>query len=1007
MPLQWQKFDVPLAAGLQTRQDPRALEPPSLTRALNAEFTELGGIQKRKPYASIGTDIEGGGTLSNIRRLATYRDELIAFTDTGLYSWSPSLETWQDRGEHLAVASTERTVFTSTTEQIDPDRAELDGVIVYTWTDAGDGFSRVAALDAESGAVLLFPTRLPNDGQEQAKVRAVGTNFHIYAHNGSGNGSELFVDVIAPADIATLNASAFPSVSTGAGTGGGFDVDVVGDTAYVAWQGASATSYGLASVSEAGTVARQTESRRYDGPIAIAARGTGTALRVVVVRPADLAGDEVIVGDLFDDSLTVTDTNVIIGDTSSTTTAFPDQVGAAFRDVAESGGEFRCIAFWSTNETSTQTDFRAYMGYIDTDGDSTGVGGETVLAHRVGLASRPFDHDGAVYAWFAFAADTVASGQRSVGVQHTYVLLRDDGDLIARAVQDVGGGFAQTEGHLPNVQDLTGSRYGCLALERRVLVGDEGNQSYAARAPREVVIEFDADSARRTAELGRTLYLPGALPQQYDGAALAEIGFVVYPWGLFLTLSDTGLAAGTYTWIATYAWENAAGELERSTTTAVGTSTLTQSRSVAVSFIDLHLTKKQGDLAPVRIEVWRSLTLAGEPLYRITDPDPSETTGDNRYVENDPTSGSQLVDDVLSDDDASEREQILLPGRTLPDLPPASATVIMAHSERIFLAGIANAPHQVHYSKIRDAGWIASFNDGLKVDLPSEGGPITALAVLGDTLIAFCESAIYALPGDGFDNLGAGQNFGPPRTISVDVGAQSQEAIGVTSDGIVFHGSKGWHLLTLGGGVQYIGGPVEDFDADEFVAVHVLEGQHQIRCLSTARCLVYDTVAGQWAEWELEDAVGAVIWQGAYVYATASGVFSERSDYTGVDYSIDIETAWIKVADQLQNFGRWRRAVLLGERRDTSFAVRVRIGRNYATGYFDDRTKVLTGSVGAPLQFSHRPKYGRAQALRFRITDMAADAESVPDSEGMKLTGLSLNVGIKRGLPRLAAALKQ
>jgi hypothetical protein len=572
----------------------------------------------------------------------------------------------------------------------------------------------------------------------------------------------------------------------------------------------------------------------------------------------------------------------------------------------------------------------------------------------------------------------------------------------------VGGGFAQTEGHLPNVQDLTGGRYGCLALERRVLVGEEGNQSYAARAPRDVVIEFDADSARRTAELGRTLYLPGALPQQYDGTALAEIGFVVYPWGLFLTLSDTGLAAGTYTWIATYAWENAAGELERSTTTAVGTATLTQSRSVAVSFIDLHLTKKQGDLAPVRIEVWRSLTLTGEPLYRITDPDPSETTGDNRYVENDPTSGSQLVDDVLSDDDASEREQILLPGRTLPDLPPASATIAVAHSDRVFLAGIANAPHQVRYSKIRDEGWTSSFNDGLKVELPTAGGPVTALAFLNDTLVAFCESAIYALPGDGFDNLGGGQNYGPARLISSDVGAQSQEVIGVTSDGILFHSEKGWYMLDRGFGVRYVGAPVDRFDSDTFVAVHVLETKHQIRCLSTSRCLVFDTIAQQWAEWGLANAVGAVIWDGVYHYATATDVLAEQSDFTGGSgYSLDIETAWIKLSG-LAGYAKLRRLHFLGEYR-SAHDLRIRIGKDYnESAYIDDKTwTVSPTTVGGPEQVRHGVSQPKGTAFRVRITDQAVGTATPPVAEGLALTGLTFEVGLKRGGRRGPVAQKQ
>jgi hypothetical protein len=1004
MPLQYTNVHIPLAAGLDTKSDPRALQPPALTRALNVEFTESGGLQKRKPYAALATDIEGGGTLSDIRRLATYRDELIAFTDTKLYSWSPTLDAWQERGEHLAASVTERSLFGSTAEQSFCDRAELDGIAIYMWTEGSDPSDpdrlMIAALDVETGAVVYGPEPWPQDGN--ARPRLVAGDSVIFAFVYVTSGSELFGSTIDPADISgSLDNNSF-SANISAGP---YDVAVSGDTCYFASQQTTSTSYRVGTVNAAGTVASQLEARTCDGAIAIAVSPDADVM-VVRVDGTDVEGD------LLDSGLTATsDVDMALGTIGAT----DNQLTAAFKTVAEAGGEYRCFAFWTSGQTSGSSDFSMRVGWVETDGDASGT--DDALVHRIGVAAHAFAYGDHVFVWGVFASDTVADNSPLVGVQHAYLLFRDDGEVIARAVQDVAGGFGLLNGHLGTVQDLGDSRYGWAGLERGLLTGDAGSTSYAARSPREVVLSMDSLDARRSAELGRTLYISGGIPMQYDGEGVAEVGFLIYPWLVtnitFGSPSGGNVEGGAYSWLPLYAWENAAQELERSTSTALSTTGPAPvpgtGTDVDMNIRALPVTLKQGDRSAPRLEMWRSLKnpATGAPLYRITDVDPAEDTGANRYIENDPTATTVAFTDDMADDDAAVLEQILLPGVELEDLPPASASIIVAGTERIFLAGIANEPHQIRYSKIRQDGRVASFHDGNKITLPAGSGDITALAILNETLIAFCESAIYALPGDGFDNLGAGQNFGPPRTISVDVGAQSQEAIGVTSDGIVFHGSKGWHLLTLGGGVQYIGGPVEDFDGDEFVAVHVLEGQHQIRCLSTARCLVYDTVAGQWSEWELEDAVGAVIWQGAYVYATASGVFSERSDYTGVDYSIDIETAWIKVADQLQNFGRWRRAVLLGERRDTSFAVRVRIGRNYATGYFDDRTKVLTGSVGAPLQFSHRPKYGRAQALRFRITDMAADAESVPDSEGMKLTGLSLNVGIKRGLPRLAAALKQ
>ena len=49
MALDWQEVHIPLAAGLDTKQDPRALEAPALAVCRNVQFDETGGLQLRKP----------------------------------------------------------------------------------------------------------------------------------------------------------------------------------------------------------------------------------------------------------------------------------------------------------------------------------------------------------------------------------------------------------------------------------------------------------------------------------------------------------------------------------------------------------------------------------------------------------------------------------------------------------------------------------------------------------------------------------------------------------------------------------------------------------------------------------------------------------------------------------------------------------------------------------------------------------------------------------------------
>ena len=92
--LNWQPLEFPFAAGLNQKPDPRLVQAPELVRAVDVDFTNTGGLQLRYPYASIGANILGGGTISGTRRVYAIGTELLLFTQTGFYSWSPQRSAW-------------------------------------------------------------------------------------------------------------------------------------------------------------------------------------------------------------------------------------------------------------------------------------------------------------------------------------------------------------------------------------------------------------------------------------------------------------------------------------------------------------------------------------------------------------------------------------------------------------------------------------------------------------------------------------------------------------------------------------------------------------------------------------------------------------------------------------------------------------------------------------------------------------------------------------------------
>lgn len=993
--LNWQKHEFSFSAGLNQKANAQLVEGPDLTLAVNVEFDELGGLRLRKPYASIGANIFGGGTLSNTRRVYAYGDELVLFTKDALYSWSAQRSAWVRKGTHLAIKVDEEPTFINTSNQDDADRAEHGGTVVYCWRQTITGVDEifVAAQDATTGAVLLAPTDVAPG--TRPRVVATATNILLFYENATGS------LVSRTIDTSTLAISGTTTVLAAANFSTYYDVEKIPnvDSVMVVTRRDVTTSYSVITVTSALGITATTQAYTCDGPIAI---GFATDGAFVVARANGLN----IRGEVFDPGGSVASDDRALGSGSTTI----NQITLAWPSTT------LCQVFWHSNQATNATAFEATTNTVATSGV---VGTSARLAYRLGLASRAFAHDGAVYVWTVFAGESSFSGSNPpefrAQLQNTYFLYRADGLLCAKAAWQRAAGF-RTTGLLPGIT-ASGTAITFCGGERRVIpIGEaiEGTgtvkdgttrqSAYADTGPREVTVTFDSDEARRVAKLGQTLYISGGEIMQYDGRSLVEVGFHLYPHYFGSIEVGTGnLTDGVYTLKNAWRYENAKGERERSTTATTGQVTIAGGPNgiSTVSWVPLHATHKAG----IAVESWRT-AVAGAVFFKTTSSDPTVLANPNRYIENDPAAATlPTFNDELSDAALLKLEPHPENGDELEDLSPPAATLIVASDTRVFLAGVAGEPNRVWYSKLRDVGEIAAFNDRLAVQVPEEGGDITALAFLNETLVVFRETAVYALDGAGFDNLGGGQNF-TPRLVSSDLGAASHEAICLTPSGLLFKSRKGWCLLNRGWAVDtrigsgYVGAGVSDYDGETVHATHVVEAQHQVRIVTSARVLIWDYLVGAWAEWSIADGLHACLWNGTYHYLATAAVKSEQASDATADYGWDVEV--LVHMGGLQGFARCRRIVLLGEVRGAG-TVRFRVG-TYAEGvYFDDKTWTISPvTVGAELEVQHGPSRQQLKAYRIRITSHATAGEKP------KLTGLALEVGFKPGVFRhLPAAQRQ
>ena len=1021
MALEWRTIFIPLSAGVNTGADPRALEAPALAVCRDAMFEEPGGAQTRFPFVTIGNNIFGGGTLSNVRRIVPNGDEILAFTKDTLYSWSVRDSAWVSKGTHLATKVSERQAFVNTQEQRLADRCEVGNCVIFAWVETTSSGSRifVGAQDKTTGAVVLDRTDVDDgasEGVTRPRLVPLAANALLFFIDGTDNlkvidlnPSTLAADLATTGTIIAASAEEYDAV-----------VGADGTTAYVA--AALGASYEVAIISSAAAVTTtRTVARTADGPIAIADGPSAT--RCVVARVVDnaTATPDVRADLLNHTTLGDVSVNVLAGGIDASGNGPINQLTACYRTV-QVAGEWTCYLFWTHDETtapSAGTGYATRTSTFNNAGTASSATG-TQLFTQMSVASRAFDYDGRVYFWGAFGLETpFGSTNFRAALQNSYFLYRDDGFLCAKAATGRASGYSQEEGYLPGVQAISSTVYGFCGIERRLISVTSKQRTYAARAPREVLVEFDSNDGRRCARLGRTLYITGGEILQYDGRCLQEAGWHVFPWRV--SVADSGVAgnmeAGTYTYGATFRGDNAQGERDRSALVSTSDVAVAASRQVDFIVAGFLAATHRDDSC---IEVWRTQAnpTTGAPMNLITSNDPSVTSvGDNGYLPN--IESTYAEDDNFSDATLVTKEALDQVGDVLERLAPPPATMIAATQDRIFLAGIAGEPCQVWYSRLRDKDEVAAFHDNNVVEVPPTGGDITALAFLNETLVVFCEHAVWAVPGDGYGNTGdadGSRNYGPARLLSADVGAVNPDAVALSPRGLEFHSQKGKMLLGQDWSVQYVGSAVADFDADTHVACHVLEKKHEVRWLTTSRMLVFNYKVNQWSEWTVVNGVSAAMWNGTHHYASSTAVLAYQTAYgTNVTYAMDLETAWIPVGPGGKlGRGKVLWVQVLGEF-VSAHDLRIRVGRDYlsdssgATLFHSKYWPATPTTVGGRLQVQHAPSIRLMEAIKLRITPYASGSTTNPPTGGaLKVTGFALHIGLEEGVWRsLAAAQRQ
>lgn len=961
MALRKSPLALPFAGGVNLTRDSKQVPAVQLLDLVNGVFTRETTISKRNGYAALSTEIQqAGGNIVDARGLARRGSERLLFTDKRCYSYRPSADRWADTGEVAATTVTTLPIARTGTYQTQPDVAERNGIRVVAWEDSRGGVW-CSVIESDSDRILLSQTQL--DASSSAlnpRVLAVGEVLHVIWTRADLN--QLKLALVNPASPATapvvsvladdldgtkpfydaVEATLAPSSAFGvrpgliawAQFGGGFRVGYIDPSGVI-----GSPLYGLPSAATFADILTGPIAIAYDasdGIIAVGWIGGASVVRIRRLNQATLASG------LFIDPV-------------ATSTGYT-RLTLAFGALNSSG---LCDLYWAAEVTAARTDLCAVeSSRIDltttTPGAVTRLKGHCLVSrawHDGGDGSATASTQGGdVYAmvahtvrFFPYVAALRLSDDSGISSPGNTIVARlIPGECAGSLMRTTGAGTRAWTQHLPSVtqHDLGAtdqySRQHATVIPYRIQLSSQNGDQFSEQGLKHVILNFNA--RYQAVEFGRGLYLASAAPMHYDGDAWHEADFHCAPdFGFDTTGAPVDMSTaivnggagaipnGTYLYAFWYEAIDAQGELHRGPVSVKVLATMAGGpKKFSITLPTCRLTR----FSNVRICVARSVagatgTDSTLPLYRVTGNDVTITTGDNCYVNNDPTVDTVTFLDNLTDTTLTTREPLYTNGGIANNSPaPWSGEVIASGKDRLFWLDSTN-PNLIRYTKLRadDTALEAPLEFSLPV--PALGGRVTAIGILDDTVIPFEETATFVFGGPGpldDPNAAAEANaFTPAELVTSDVGCIAAPSIGQTPLGITFQSAKGIKLLSRQRQVIDVGDPVLPLAAQNFTRTTLLPDRQSILYLTDTDdgfSLLWDYDRNQWSKFSNHLGLDAVVVDGVYHYLrTDSRVFQETPGLYADDNSqirLRIETAWIHFAAHLQGWQKILWAYWLG-----------------------------------------------------------------------------------------------
>lgn len=1027
--LQKQPFFLSLAGGIDTKSDSKQVIPGKLLLLENGIFTSPKEIDKRNGYLALGRSVQNNLNLTELSVvplsvnngtfITGFNSEIILNDSFNLYSYSDSLAQWIYKGKSTTCNLETIPVIRNAYQQTAPDSAiNTQGIQLFAWNDTS-GPARMSVIDSTTGQAIIANKAILDvtSGNATSNPRCCYINnrlmvFYIdsaisnslYYQVYTAGGFQAPVQIVNDINPVLLEAN--------------YDIIIFDNKIYIAYNGAA------------------TVKLTYLGPTLILGTtvsqvGTSASRSICVFgTDVDSINKNIWVG--FSDGATV---KVFIANGLATATLLPSTLLATDTNIyALTGLAYNSngLFFYDKKVAADSSGHYSNNSILYASMTSAGVASAVnAYIRSANLASKVFlrSFNDVLIPHVVITHDSA--------LQPTYFLTNlynlssyfPDANIVAKIAESAGEGFPSTV-YLPAINVLSDGIFQTAMLQKDLLYTSAATDGTVNTYTQTGVISTSFDFTETNPNcltLGENLHIGSGILSIYDGQSVVEHGFHLYPENVGVVVSTSGgnLADNSsYGYQVTYEWIDNQGQTHRSSPSPVVSVTTTNTgndSSAAITIPTLRITAKSG----VNIVVYRTQA-NGTVYYRLNSP--------VAPLLNSTTSDFVVFNDTLSDAAIAANQQLYTTGGEVVNIAAPASTILANYKNRIILIPSDNTSSW-WFSKQVIPGTPVEFSDLFVKNVDTTGGPITAVAQLDSNLILFKSGSIWYVVGDGPAPSGANDDFTDALKIASDTGCINPQSIVLTPSGLMYKSQKGIYLLDRSMNVKYIGADVEAYNSSNVTSSQLIISTNQARfTLDNGTALVYDYFVEQWSVFTNHNAVSCITKDNNFTYLQPSGLVLQETPGqfkdNGSFIKLKLVTSWLSLGG-LQGFQRVYKALILGQYFGPHKLL-VKFAYDFnpipvQEDIIDVATILNTNTYGEDsLSGINSPYGGEFPTYQWRVFTNRQVCETVQITiedapvvgvhvsnqgvakrldynEGMSLSAISLELGIKKGLNKISA----